>query len=269
MPRFHRKKSLLQRIRTNDCSQQLHETGAHCGVPKLLEQLEANDVSQKLASINIRCHSICNTNQENIYFNIREEQFKEVDKEITVFASDVHIKSTSACQIFTSCSKNAFFRQMDSTQNMMGFLNFFGTSGVYQTNPMDPTDESTHVATYYKLVEDETAMEVPIVNCETQFDSKATKDQFGYVIDPEIPCGCSSCQKSCVPIDWTNIIKEPSIFNGFQIKSLYLAGFLILLVLFARLWSWYRKKKKSGKRDSLDSYDRIKAIIENNDYNNS
>lgn len=194
-------------------------------------------------------------------------KYQETDKEIIALGIDLNIKTSSACQVFRSCSKNSFFRQMDSTQNMMGFLNFLGTSGVYQGNPDDATDESTHIATFYKLVDDEskTPLEVPVVNCETDYDPETTKDEYGYPVMPEMKCGCSSCQKSCVPIDWTTIVKTKGIFHGFQTKSLYLAAFLIVMVIFSRLWSWYRKKRKAEKRESLDSYDRIKTIIEKHD----
>jgi hypothetical protein len=184
---------------------------------------------------------------------------------------DVSIKTSFACGVYTSCSKNAFFRQMDATKNMMGFLNFFGTSGVYQNNPDDPTDTSTHVASYYQLSEDpkKNPYETNVVTCQTNYDKDATHDEFGYIIDPTMPCNCTSCQATCKPIDWTKIIRTNRVVDGFQVKTLYLAAFLILMVIFSRLWSCYRKRQKKDKRASLDSYDRIKNIIESNERENN
>lgn len=184
---------------------------------------------------------------------------------------NISIKTSYACGVYTSCSKNAFFRQMDATKNMMGFLNFFGTSGIYQTNPENPDDTSTHVANYYKLTEDpdKHPYETNVATCETDYAKDATHDAFGYVIDPTMNCSCTSCQATCKPIDWSTIIKENRIIDGFQTKTLYLAAFLILVVVFSRLWSCYRKRQKKNKRASLDSYDRIKNIIESNERQNN
>ena len=177
---------------------------------------------------------------------------------------DVNFQSTPACDIFKSASKNAFFRQLDATKSLIGFLNFFGTSGVYQANPENPDDKSTHVATYYHLVS-EGGYDAPVVPCGQTYKEDQFFDQFGYPVVPYAPCGCSSCQESCKPIDWSKIIVKKSIMNGFDTNTLYLGGFLILIVIFAALWKCYRNRVKRDKRMSADSYDRIKAIIEDNE----
>lgn len=160
---------------------------------------------------------------------------------------------------------------MDATKNMMGFLNFFGTSGIYQGNPENPSDTSTQIANNYKLTEEpeKNPYEAPVVKCQVNYKDDVTHDEYGYLVIPGMDCNCTSCQASCVPIDWSNIIRNNRIVDGFQTKTLYLAAFLILMVIFSRLWSWYRKRQKKDKRASLDSYDRIKNIIEKNDQPNN
>lgn len=200
--------------------------------------------------------------------NIHDTTFSTPDKDIIVLSVDIAIKNSFGCGVFTSCTKNSFFRQMDATKNMIGFLNFFGTSGIYQVNPENPDDNSTHIANNYKLTPDENpnSFSGPIVNCQQEYEEGATTDAYGYPVEPSFPCGCSSCKESCTPIDWSKILKEQNILNGFNYKTLYLAGFLLLLVLLSRFWNCYRKRQKRLKRASMDSYDRIKNIIEKQEH---
>lgn len=210
------------------------------------------------------CHHICSPNQTDYISNVRNTKFKIPDGEIDVIAMDVDVQSNAACDVFKSASKNAFFRQLDATKTLIGFLNFFGTSGVYQTNPENPDDKSTHIASYYNLV-NEGGFSSPVVPCGTSYSDDQFFDEFGYPVIPSMKCGCSSCQENCQPIDWNKIIVGTGILHGFDTNTLYLGGFLILIVVFAALWKCYRNRVKRDRNMSVDSYDRIKAIIEDND----
>ena len=186
---------------------------------------------------------------------------------VKVLSIDIAIKTSFACDVFTSCSKNPFFRQMDATKNMMGFLNFFGTSGIYQTDPEDKTNTSTRIANMFQITEDSSKSPYsgPTVSCDVDYKEGDTHDPYGYLVDPDSNCKCNNCQKTCKPIDWSGIIRSNRVTDGFQTKTLYLAAFVILIVVFSRLWSCYRKRQKKLKRASLDSYDRIKNVIEKNE----
>lgn len=212
----------------------------------------------------LRCNNVCNPNQEKFISNVHETIYKAPDRDIDVLSIDIGIKSSFACGVYSSCRNGQFFKQLDATRNMMGFLNFFGTGGIYQQNPADPTDKSTHIANNYIIKEDDDpeSFEGGIVSCNHKFNETDMTDEFGYPIMSQDPCPCSSCVESCDVVNWNNIIKKPGILTGFNIKTLFLVGFLILVVLIARLWAFYRKKQKKDRRASMDSYDRIKNIIE-------
>ena len=224
----------------------------------------------KFGWITFSCHNVCNPDQDKFMYNVKEIPYQTAQKEITVLSIDISTKTDFGCDLFQTCAKCSFFRQMDATKNMFGFFNFFGTSGIYQTNPENPDDTSSQIANNYKFTEDakRNPYSSPVLPCETKYDPDAEADQYGYMIDPESECTCSSCQNTCQPIDFNSIIRKNRVIDGFQTKTLYLAAFLIVLVVFSRLWSWYRKKQKKDKRASLDSYDRIKNIIDKNDQNN-
>ena len=100
------------------------------------------------------------------------------------------------------------------------------------------------------------ALSIPSLPCETEYE--ADKDAYGYDVDPKESCGCELCEKKCDPVNWDTILHKPSFLYGFQLKSIYLVVFLLLLTALAYFWSAYRKRTKRARSDSVDSYERIK-----------
>lgn len=213
------------------------------------------------------CHHSCTPNQDKYISNVHNMIYKTPNKDIEVLSLDIGIKSSFACGVYSSCRNGQFFKQLDATRNMMGFLNFFGTGGIYQENPTDPSDASTHIANNYFIREDndQGAFEAGVVSCDHRFKETDVTDDFGYPIMSPDPCSCSSCAESCEIINWNTIIKKPGILTGFNLNTLFLVALLVLIVIIARLWAFYRKIQKRNRSASIDSYDRIKNIIENND----
>lgn len=98
---------------------------------------------------------------------------------------------------------------------------------------------------------------VPSLPCNTVYDNDT--DIYGYPVDQTQTCGCSTCESNCTPVDWSQIIKSKSIFDGISTSAIYLIIFLMITTFSANLFNYFKgKKQRHNRSDSIDSYDRIK-----------
>ena len=106
-------------------------------------------------------------------------------------------------------------------------------------------------------------MKIPFLQCNQKYTTDI--DEYGYSVYPGVECGCNECEESCGDIEWANIIKQKSIFTGLNVNIVILLGFLIVVTIFANLWSYCKSKNKDddsvNSRPSLDSYEYIKKDL--------
>lgn len=123
--------------------------------------------------------------------------------------------------------------------------------------PMSPVNLKDKMVFLLNIGDAKNSLAAPNLPCNTVYDGDF--DVYGYPVDKTRECGCSSCESNCTPVDWSQIVKPSSIFEGITLSGIYLMIFFILISLSANLFNYLNKKKIRSKRsDSFDSYERIK-----------
>jgi len=104
--------------------------------------------------------------------------------------------------------------------------------------------------------------EVPFLSCGVNYKDDQTVDDFNYPIDHDAKCTCNNCFDKCDNIDWDKILVPPSVWNGFNIQTVFGFGVMFVVTVFALILNAILKKKKNrNKSNSVDSYEKIKDDI--------
>ena len=114
------------------------------------------------------------------------------------------------------------------------------------------------------VAEDRPSAPLPSLPCSAEYAKEQKTDQFGYPIDRDRLCSCQSCNQLCKPRDWSQIIKSDSVVRGFQVKTVFLMAFLVLLVTLAVVYNKYAGNIKDRKEDlyqSFESYEQVKPYV--------
>lgn len=207
------------------------------------------------------CHIHCSPDQEKYIGDIEYKDYHVKDKTINAITVNYALDMDDACGVYKSNHKIPLMQQLEQTKTIQGFFKFFGEGALGQT-PLSPDDHHLEFVAIFSFTDQ--GLKIPVIGCEKVYDEGQTTDDFNYPINPSEICGCNICAESCKEIDWSKILKNTSIMNGFDQSIILGASILLLFTMLGLILNAVLRRKTREKANSVDSYEKIKGDLNNN-----